>query len=270
MLIASAADARSPTLAAANSFGAGQKERQPRRAPELVGGPLPCWTPPPAAVFGQWQGTEQQLVVPDPLNGEPFIQVCGLGALLPTFACALESPAPLRVPRDSLLVLWGPCSFAGPLSMQAARLLQLCAPGTAGACGGLWAYFCAPPLVAAPTSGCTHLRAQVADTQLHEIEPFVKSLRAVPKSGVHNPLKNPERWASRRTPCFSCLFFCSAARPPRAAGCSHASGASETTGSCFRRAEKSGNMAPLRQQPLEPCSCPLLSLPAHTPNGLSA
>jgi hypothetical protein len=34
---------------------------------------------------------------------------------------------------------------------------------------------------------------KVAETQLHEIEPFVKSLRMVPKSGLHNPLKNPER-----------------------------------------------------------------------------
>lgn len=33
------------------------------------------------------------------------------------------------------------------------------------------------------------------DTQLSEIDPFVASLRAVPKSGLHNPLKNPERCA---------------------------------------------------------------------------
>lgn len=32
------------------------------------------------------------------------------------------------------------------------------------------------------------------DTQLYEIEPFVSSLKAVPKSGLHNPLKNPERY----------------------------------------------------------------------------
>ena len=32
------------------------------------------------------------------------------------------------------------------------------------------------------------------DTQLFEIEPFVHSLRAVPKSGLHNPLKNPDRY----------------------------------------------------------------------------
>jgi 1-pyrroline-5-carboxylate dehydrogenase len=32
------------------------------------------------------------------------------------------------------------------------------------------------------------------DTQLFEIEPFVHSLKSVPKTGLHNPLKNPERY----------------------------------------------------------------------------
>ena len=32
------------------------------------------------------------------------------------------------------------------------------------------------------------------DTQLYEIEPFVHSLKSVPKSGLHNPLKNSERY----------------------------------------------------------------------------
>lgn len=36
---------------------------------------------------------------------------------------------------------------------------------------------------------------KLPDTQLDEIDPFVQSLRAVPKSGLHNPLKNPERCA---------------------------------------------------------------------------
>lgn len=34
----------------------------------------------------------------------------------------------------------------------------------------------------------------IPDTQLDEIEPFIKSLRKCPKSGMHNPLKNPERY----------------------------------------------------------------------------
>ena len=31
------------------------------------------------------------------------------------------------------------------------------------------------------------------DTQLNETELFLKSLKSTPKSGLHNPLKNPER-----------------------------------------------------------------------------
>ena len=31
--------------------------------------------------------------------------------------------------------------------------------------------------------------------QVSEIQPFVDSLRRIPKSGVHNPLKRPERFA---------------------------------------------------------------------------
>jgi hypothetical protein len=32
------------------------------------------------------------------------------------------------------------------------------------------------------------------DTQIDELSPFLESLRKVPKSGVHNPLKNPDRY----------------------------------------------------------------------------
>ena len=34
----------------------------------------------------------------------------------------------------------------------------------------------------------------IPDTQLDEIQPFVDSLQAVPKTGLHNPLKNKERY----------------------------------------------------------------------------
>lgn len=35
---------------------------------------------------------------------------------------------------------------------------------------------------------------QVPDPQANEVSEFVKSLKAVPKTGLHNPLKNPERY----------------------------------------------------------------------------
>lgn len=34
----------------------------------------------------------------------------------------------------------------------------------------------------------------IPDTQADEIEPFLESLRKCSKSGLHNPLKNPERY----------------------------------------------------------------------------
>jgi len=34
----------------------------------------------------------------------------------------------------------------------------------------------------------------IPDTGMDEIGPFVDSLRKVPKTGLHNPLKNPERY----------------------------------------------------------------------------
>lgn len=34
----------------------------------------------------------------------------------------------------------------------------------------------------------------IPDTQVNELQPFLESLRKVPKSGVHNPLKNNHRY----------------------------------------------------------------------------
>jgi 1-pyrroline-5-carboxylate dehydrogenase len=34
----------------------------------------------------------------------------------------------------------------------------------------------------------------IPDTQMHETTPFIESLRAVPRHGLHNPIKNPERY----------------------------------------------------------------------------
>ena len=43
-----------------------------------------------------------------------------------------------------------------------------------------------------PLKGGTMIK--IPDTQMDEIEPFVESLRSVPKSGLHNPFKNKERY----------------------------------------------------------------------------
>ena len=50
----------------------------------------------------------------------------------------------------------------------------------------------------------------VPDTQAEELGPFIESLRKCPKTGLHNPLKNPERYVqygeiSRRVR--TCIFL---------------------------------------------------------------
>ena len=55
----------------------------------------------------------------------------------------------------------------------------------------------------------------IPDTQVDELDPFYKSLRAIPKTGVHNPLKNNHRYVeygeiSRKVSgvhfCVHCVF----------------------------------------------------------------
>ena len=43
-----------------------------------------------------------------------------------------------------------------------------------------------------PLNGGTMCR--IPDTQMHEIQPFVESLQECPKTGLHNPFKNKERY----------------------------------------------------------------------------
>lgn len=43
-----------------------------------------------------------------------------------------------------------------------------------------------------PLSGGTLMK--VPATSMEEIEPFINSMKAVPKSGLHNPFKNKERY----------------------------------------------------------------------------
>ncbi len=59
------------------------------------------------------------------------------------------------------------------------------------AVGGEWASTERSISVPDPLNGDAFI--QVADTQIHEVEPFVNSLRSVPKSGLHNPVKSPDR-----------------------------------------------------------------------------
>ena len=59
---------------------------------------------------------------------------------------------------------------------------------------GIWSKSKAPLVkVPDPLNSKNDSLQLVQNTQLDEIEPFLESLRACKKSGLHNPLKNPQR-----------------------------------------------------------------------------
>jgi 1-pyrroline-5-carboxylate dehydrogenase len=63
-----------------------------------------------------------------------------------------------------------------------------------------------------PLDKDAHPIFKICDTQSDEIQPFVESLRKVSKTGLHNPLKRPERYVqygeiSRRV-CKLCVKLC--------------------------------------------------------------
>jgi 1-pyrroline-5-carboxylate dehydrogenase len=69
--------------------------------------------------------------------------------------------------------------------------LTLIPSACAAAVGGHWSDAAKHLTIPDPLNGESFLR--VPDTQGAELRPFVESLLAVPKSGLHNPYKNPER-----------------------------------------------------------------------------
>lgn len=58
--------------------------------------------------------------------------------------------------------------------------------------GGVWTETRAHENIVDPLTGSQFMT--VPDTDTNEVEPFVKSLSLCPKSGLHNPIKNPERY----------------------------------------------------------------------------
>lgn len=61
------------------------------------------------------------------------------------------------------------------------------------AVNGQWTLPKSSKTIPCPMSGEDFIR--VPDTQPDEAQPFIDSLKSVPKSGLHNPYKNPERYS---------------------------------------------------------------------------
>lgn len=79
---------------------------------------------------------------------------------------------------------WG--SHALPCMPPGQRALPPCL-----AVGGKWVDTAKHLDIPDPLNGEPFTR--IPDTQPSEVQPFVDSLRAVPKTGLHNPFKHPER-----------------------------------------------------------------------------
>jgi len=59
-------------------------------------------------------------------------------------------------------------------------------------CGGVWTEAAKQHAVIDPLNGESFIL--VPDTSMDEIDPFVQRMKNCPRSGLHNPLKNPERY----------------------------------------------------------------------------
>ena len=68
---------------------------------------------------------------------------------------------------------------------------SLCEWALACAVGGQWTTTAKTRSLPDPLNGSRFM--EVPDTQIQEAGPFIESLKAVPKTGLHNPWKNPER-----------------------------------------------------------------------------
>jgi 1-pyrroline-5-carboxylate dehydrogenase len=60
--------------------------------------------------------------------------------------------------------------------------------------GGQWTHAAQRMEIIHPLDRDAHPIFTISDTSVEELTPFVESLRKVSKSGVHNPLKNPDRY----------------------------------------------------------------------------
>ena len=82
------------------------------------------------------------------------------------------------------------CSIDGQL-LRWPRLKDRCKPCICCAVNGEWHNTKCSRDIIDPMNGDAFIN--LPDPQIDEIQPYVQSLRSVPKSGLHNPLKNPER-----------------------------------------------------------------------------
>jgi 1-pyrroline-5-carboxylate dehydrogenase len=72
--------------------------------------------------------------------------------------------------------------------------------------GGEWKKAKSEMLIPHPLDKNQHSIFSVPDTDISELEPYFTSMRKVPKSGVHNPLKNVSSLFRAQSVCISIPF----------------------------------------------------------------
>eukprot|EP00955_Chlamydomonas_euryale_P012821 138311-Chlamydomonas_euryale.AAC.3 len=111
---------------------------------------------------------------------------CDMLALARSGATALRRAGGSDQQLTSLLRQLSAWATVDPTQMTEAK------PGVAlNIVGGKWAASSSMKSFPDPLTGKKFM--ETADTTVAETQPFIDSLKAVTKSGVHNPFKNPER-----------------------------------------------------------------------------
>lgn len=82
------------------------------------------------------------------------------------------------------------------------NFLNVARTALSNAVNGQWTLPASSKPIPCPMTGEDFIR--VPDTQREEAQPFIDSLKSVPKSGLHNPYKHPERYDAARAFSICC------------------------------------------------------------------
>lgn len=108
-------------------------------------------------------------------------------------AAQYQRPSWVRAFSSAPGIEWSTCDPKEMGPAAPAKLLNLV--------DGQWTSSQKTEMVVDPMSGEPFI--EMPDTQVGETQPFLESLRKVPKSGLHNPLKSPERYNLYADVCFA-------------------------------------------------------------------
>jgi 1-pyrroline-5-carboxylate dehydrogenase len=95
-------------------------------------------------------------------------------------------------PKGTVVPSWATCN---PETMSASEPCQLY-----NLCNGEWTKASSNTDIPDPLNGDNFI--QMPNTKGAELQPFIDAAKSCPKSGLHNPFKNPERYVNYGEVCF--------------------------------------------------------------------